>query len=70
MPIHEYQCIKCGYIFEEVTFSLDAVKISTGCKNCVDSNGNPSIARKIMSGGTFFTIHGYNSNNGYAGHMR
>ena len=53
MPIHEYQCEKCGYIFEEVTLKMSAVKISTTCPNCKE------IAKRIMSVGSF-TIHGYN----------
>jgi putative FmdB family regulatory protein len=69
MPIHEYQCTKCGYIFEEVTMSMEAVKISTICPNCKEK-GETCPAKKIMSGGQQGTIHGYNSSNGYAGHMR
>lgn len=68
MPIHDYQCESCGYIFEEVTFRMDAVKISTECPNC-KKDGKLGFAKKIMSSGSFI-IHGYNANNGYAGHMR
>lgn len=69
MPVHEYQCETCGHIFEEITFSLGAVKTSTYCPVCEDE-GKEGIAKKIMSGGNIFTVHGYNSNNGYAGNMR
>jgi len=69
MPIYEYQCEKCGYIFEEITTKLDPTKISTLCPNC-KLKGEESIAKKIISGGTVFTVHGYNSSNGYSGHMR
>jgi putative FmdB family regulatory protein len=68
MPIHEYQCEKCGYIFEEVTMNLEAVKISTNCPACQEKD-EFGIAKKIMSKGSF-RVHGYNSNNGYAGNMR
>lgn len=68
MPIHEYQCEKCGYIFEEVTLKMDAVKISTTCPACLEKK-EQGIAKKIMSSGSFI-VHGYNANNGYAGHMR
>jgi putative FmdB family regulatory protein len=64
MPIYEYQCSKCGYIFEEITHNMDVEKISTECPVC------ESPSKKIISGGTLFTIHGFNSNNGYAGHNR
>ena len=63
MPIHEYQCNKCGYIFEEITPSMDVVKASTECPECANK------AVKIMSGGTVFNVLGYNSNNGYSGNM-
>lgn len=69
MPIHEYQCRKCGYIFEKITLKMDAVKISTNCPTCKEQ-GKKGIAKKIISGRTIFTVNGYNSNNGYAGHMR
>ena len=68
MPIHEYQCEKCGYVFEEVTYSLDAVKISTNCPEC-QSKDKFGIAKKVVSSGTF-VVHGYNTHNGYAGVMR
>jgi putative FmdB family regulatory protein len=63
VPIHEYQCEKCGYIFEEVTLKMSTVKITTKCPNCQE------IAKRLISSGAFI-VHGYNSNNGYAGHMR
>lgn len=63
MPIYEYQCEKCGYIFEEVTLKMEPTKISTECPNC------KGISKKILSKGSF-VVHGYNASNGYAGHMR
>lgn len=68
MPIHEYQCQKCGYIFEEVTLKMNAVKVTTICPVCKEKEEN-GIAKKILSSGSF-RVHGYNANNGYAGHMR
>jgi putative FmdB family regulatory protein len=64
MPIHEYRCEKCGNTFEDITMKIKEVKESIECPKC------KSIAKKIISSGTLFTIHGYNSSNGYAGHMR
>lgn len=69
MPIYEYQCKKCGYIFEEITTKMEPPKISTVCPNCAEKN-QEGIAKKIISGGTVFTVHGFNSSNGYAGNMR
>lgn len=68
MPIHEYQCQKCGYIFEQVTLNMDAVKISTECPVCAEQN-EKGFAKKIMSSGSF-RVNGYNATNGYAGNMR
>ena len=64
MPIHEYHCENCGDTFEEITIKLQDAKDSIECPKC------KNIAKRIISGGTLFTIHGYNSSNGYAGHMR
>lgn len=68
MPIHEYQCQKCGYIFEQITYEMDAVKISTTCPVCLEKKEH-GIAKKIMSAGSF-RVNGFNASNGYAGHMR
>jgi putative FmdB family regulatory protein len=58
MPIYEYQCKKCGYIFEQIEFK-NIPKISTECPIC------KSIAPKIMSKGSF-RIKGYSEKNGYS----
>lgn len=58
MPIYEYQCEKCGYIFEEVTFAK-TIKISTKCPNC------DGFSKKILSSG-IFNIKGYSEKNGYS----
>jgi len=63
MPIHEYKCEDCGKIFEDVTMNMESVKDSKKCPKCKGK------AKKIVSPGSFI-IHGYNANNGYAGHMR
>ena len=63
MPIHEYQCEKCGHIFEEVSLKMSDAKKSSECPKCNKD------ARKLISSGSF-TVHGFNANNGYAGHMR
>lgn len=68
MPIYEYQCEKCGYIFDEVTLKMGPIKMSVECPACKE-RGKDGIAKKIPSSGSF-TVHGYNSSNGYAGHMR
>lgn len=59
MPIFEYQCQKCGYIFEEIFYKNVVDKISTQCPVC------QNIAPKIMSKGTF-KIRGYSEENGYS----
>jgi putative FmdB family regulatory protein len=59
MPIFEYQCQKCGYIFEEVLYKYITDKVSTQCPIC------KSIAPKIMSKGSF-RIKGYSEKNGYS----
>lgn len=69
MPIHEYRCEDCGHVFEDITMRMDEAKHSTECPKCKKLN-KTNIAKKIVSSGTVFTIHGYNSSNGYAGHMR
>jgi putative FmdB family regulatory protein len=68
MPIYEYQCKECGYIFEEVTLKMEPTKISTECPVC-NERGNTGIAKRILSKGSFI-VNGYNASNGYAGHMR
>lgn len=58
MPIFEYQCEKCGYIFEEVNINK-VTKISVSCPNC------KKLAKRIMSSGSF-RIKGYSYENGYS----
>lgn len=59
MPLYEYQCRKCGYIFEEVVFS-QLPKIETKCSNC-----KKGITKKLISVGSF-QIKGYSEKNGYS----
>jgi putative FmdB family regulatory protein len=68
MPIYEYQCEKCGYIFDEVTLKMGPIKMSTNCPACQEKD-EFGVAKKIMSKGSF-VVNGYNAHNGYAGVMR
>jgi len=58
MPIYEYQCEKCGYIFEEVNIN-NITKLSVECPHC------KGLSKKIMSSGSF-RIKGYSEKNGYS----
>jgi putative FmdB family regulatory protein len=58
IPIYEFQCKKCGYIFEEVILSKVS-KIGTICPNC------SYIATKIISSSNF-VIKGYSAANNYS----
>ncbi len=58
MPIYEYQCEKCGYIFEEVNINK-VTKLTVECPNC------SGLSKKIMSSGSF-VIKGYSEKNGYS----
>ena len=63
MAIYEYRCQNCGKVIEEVTMKIDGEKSSVECPDC------KTEAPKIISSGSFI-VHGFNSNNGYAGNMR
>ena len=67
MPIHEYQCVKCGTVAERISFTNTDEKVSETieCTKCMTEK-----CEKIMSVNGAIIVHGYNSNNGYAGHMR
>lgn len=58
MPIYEYACKKCGYIFEKVNINK-VTKLTVKCPNCDD------IAKRIMSSSNF-VIKGYSEKNGYS----
>lgn len=58
MPIFEYMCEKCGYIFEQVNINK-ITKLSVRCPDC------ESISKRIMSSGNFI-IKGYSEKNGYS----
>lgn len=64
MPVYEFQCNKCGYIFEEIHISSDPIKISSYCPVC-EKNGNKSIGKKIISKSNFI-VNGFNAKNGYS----
>lgn len=68
MPIYEYQCTECSYKFEEVSLKMGPIKMYTPCPKCA-KDGQCGVAIKIMSSGSF-TVNGFNSSNGYSGHMR
>lgn len=59
MPIYEYMCNKCGYIFEKVSVRFDVIKIFTECPICKEKS------KKIMSSGNFI-IKGYSAANNYS----
>lgn len=58
MPIYEYQCEKCGYIFEEVNINK-ITKISVTCPNC------EGMSKRILSTSNFI-VNGYSYKNGYS----
>jgi len=58
LPIWEYQCKKCGYIFEQIQFK-EIPKIGTTCPVCKD------IARRILSSSNF-KVKGYSAANNYS----
>jgi len=64
MPIHEYQCEKCGHKCEEVTLKMEEVNPELKCPKCKEG-----IAKRLMSCGCFI-IHGYSAANGYDTVMR
>ena len=64
MPLYEFQCNKCGYIFEEIHKKYSSIKISSYCPVC-EQNGIKSVAKKIISRGSFI-INGFNAKNGYS----
>jgi len=64
MPLYEFQCNVCGYIFEEIHNKVDPTKISSFCPRCKEENKN-SIALKIISKSNF-KVNGYNADNGYS----
>ncbi len=61
MPIYEFQCKKCGYIFEEIHKTL---VVSCYCPVC-EEKGKKSIAKKILSRSNF-NVKGFNARNGYS----
>lgn len=61
MPLYEFQCNVCGYIFEEIHKTL---KISSYCPVCKEK-GKKSIAKKLLSRSSFI-VNGYNAKNGYS----
>ncbi|MFW9871626.1 MAG: FmdB family zinc ribbon protein [Candidatus Thorarchaeota archaeon] len=64
MPIFEFQCVKCGYIFEEIHIHSDPHKISSFCPVCKEQ-GFESISKKIISRSSYI-MKGFNAQNGYS----
>ncbi len=61
MPIHEYQCRKCGNILE--VFNLSPAKdVYTDCLIC----GERTTHGRIISAPAILNINGYSEANGYA----
>ncbi len=58
MPRYEYECVKCGYEFEE-EHNISSDVNERECPKC------KAIAEKIISK-TSFTMTGYASINGYS----
>jgi putative FmdB family regulatory protein len=56
MPTYEYECTKCGHVFE-VFQSITAKPLKTGCEKCKD---NVPIRRRISAGaGVIFKGSGF-----------
>jgi len=68
MPIYEYQCRECDHRFEDITFDMKNIEKTITCPKCKKDN-KKSTTMKLVSNFSF-TVHGFNSNNGYAGNMR
>jgi putative FmdB family regulatory protein len=62
MPIYEYQCSICGFVFEEIS-KFDPVKIYRRCPRCKEK-GKDVLAFKIFSP-VNFNIKGFSAKNGY-----
>jgi len=65
MPIHEYQCQKCGYTTEKIFLNSRPIAATIQCPVCKEQ-GKKSIAKKIMSKISFGRVNGYNYKNGYS----
>ncbi|MFB3788158.1 MAG: zinc ribbon domain-containing protein [bacterium] len=44
MPLFEYACVQCGYLFEELVFSKD---IKIACPQC----GSPQVEKQLSTFG-------------------
>lgn len=58
MPIYEFRCGKCGYVFEEFVFSSKTEFYDIACPTCGEKK-----SEKLMSA---FSSAGGSSNSGYA----
>lgn len=59
MPVYEYQCKKCGHIFEVITIMADEeLKPCTKC--------GTGSTKKILSQTGKPVVHGYSAENSYS----
>lgn len=58
MPIYEFRCKKCNYVFEEFVFSSNSSYDDISCPTCGEVN-----SEKLMSS---FSSSGGNTGSGYA----
>ena len=59
MPLYEFQCEKCGHIFEELHERCEGQQKYSICPKCKE------LSKKIMSAGSF-VVNGHNAANGYS----
>lgn len=57
MPLYEFQCKKCNYIFEE--FFKPRTVLAMECPKC------KGLAEKVISKSNF-VVNGHNAKNGYS----
>ena len=61
MPLYEFRCNKCNYMFEEIFKSGHNTRkiLAMECPKC------KGLAQKIMSQSSF-VVNGHNAENGYS----
>jgi len=57
MPLYEFRCKKCNYLFEELLDTRNILAME--CPKCKE------LAWKIISGSNF-VVNGYNAQNNYS----
>lgn len=65
MPIYEYQCPRCGKVYEKMRAINDrnVLVICVGCSSAIDHG---HVCRLLMSAGAF-SVKGFNAANNYSG---